>query len=71
MTRIGLFIATNLAVLFVLNLIVNILGVNQPGMNWTPMIIMAGVMGMAGSFISLLMSKKMAKISHLLSCCYL
>ncbi|MEE9342324.1 MAG: protease HtpX, partial [Gammaproteobacteria bacterium] len=38
-------------------------GLNQPGMSWTPLIIMAGVMGMAGSFISLLMSKSMARRS--------
>ncbi|MDH5469082.1 MAG: protease HtpX, partial [Gammaproteobacteria bacterium] len=63
MMRIGLFIATNLAVLFILNLIITVLGLNQPGMNWLPLIIMAGVMGMAGSFISLLMSKGMAKRS--------
>lgn len=63
MLRIGLFLGTNLAVLFVLNLIINIIGINQPGMSWTPLIIMAGVMGMAGSFISLMMSKSMAKRS--------
>jgi len=63
MLRITLFLGTNLAVLFVLNLIVTVLGFNQPGMNTTSLIIMAGVVGMAGSFISLLMSKKMAKRS--------
>lgn len=63
MMRFGLFLATNLAVLFVLNLIITALGLNQPGMNWLPLIIMAGVMGMAGSFISLLLSKGMAKRS--------
>ncbi len=62
-TRVGLFVATNFAVLFVLNLLINILGLNQPGMNWMPMLIMAGVMGFAGSFISLLMSKSAAKRS--------
>jgi heat shock protein HtpX len=63
MMRIGLFLATNLAVLFVLNLIFTALGLNQPDMNWMPLLIMAGVMGMAGSFISLMMSKTMAKRS--------
>jgi heat shock protein HtpX len=63
MMRIGLFIGTNLAVLFVLNLFITVLGLNQPGMSWTPMILMAGVMGMAGSLISLLMSKSGAKRS--------
>jgi len=63
MLRIGLFLATNLAVVFVLNLIMTVLGLNQPGTSFLPMLIMAGVMGMAGSFISLLMSKSMAKRS--------
>ena len=63
MLRIGLFLGTNLAVLFVINLTITALGLNQPGMNLLPLIIMAGVMGMAGSFISLLMSKTMAKRS--------
>lgn len=61
--RIGLFLMTNLAVMFVLNLIITVLELNQPGMNWTPMLIIAGVMGFAGSFISLLMSKSAAKRS--------
>lgn len=63
MLRIGLFLGTNLAVLFVLNLIITVFGLNQAGMSVGPMIIMAGVVGMAGSFISLLMSKTMAKRS--------
>lgn len=63
MMRLGLFLGTNMAVLFVLGLIINVLGLNQPGMSWTPMLIMAGIMGMAGSFISLMMSKSMAKRS--------
>jgi heat shock protein HtpX len=63
LTRVGLFVATNFAVLFVLNLLINILGLNEAGMNWGPMLIMAGIMGFAGSFISLLMSKSAAKRS--------
>ena len=63
MLRLGLFLATNLAVLFILNLIITVLGINQPGMSATPMLIMAGVIGMAGSFISLMLSKTMAKRS--------
>lgn len=61
LTRIGLFVVTNFAVLFVLNLLITVLGLNQPGMNWMPMLLMAGVMGFAGSFISLFMSKSAAK----------
>lgn len=60
MTRIALFLATNLAVLTVLTLLVNILGLNQPDMNWTPLVILAGLVGMGGAFISLLMSKSIA-----------
>lgn len=63
MLRIALFLGTNLAVLFVLNLVVTLLGLNQPGMNTTSLILVAGIVGMAGSFISLLMSKSMAKRS--------
>ena len=62
-TRVGLFVATNAAVLFILNLLLNVLGLNQPGMSWWPMLLMAGVTGFAGSFISLLMSKSAAKRS--------
>lgn len=61
--RTGLFLVTNIAVLFVLGLLLNILGMNQPGMDWKPFLVMAGVMGFAGSFISLMMSKTMAKRS--------
>jgi len=61
--RTTLFLVTNIAVLFVLSLILNLIGINQPGMNGTPFLIMAGVMGFAGSFISLMMSKSMAKRS--------
>ncbi len=63
MMRIGLFLGTNLAVLFIINLIITALGLNQPGTNWTPLLIIAGIFGMAGSFISLLLSKTMAKRS--------
>lgn len=63
MMRIGLFLGTNLAVLFILNLIITVLGLNQPGMSWMPLLIIAGIFGMAGSFISLMMSKTMAKRS--------
>ena len=61
--RTALFLGTNIAVLFVLGLILNLIGLNQPGMNNTSFLIMAGVMGFAGSFISLMMSKSMAKRS--------
>ncbi len=63
LTRVGLFVVTNFAVLFVLNLLITVLGLNQPGMNWMPVLLMAGVMGFSGSFISLFMSKSAAKRS--------
>ncbi|MFW5450076.1 MAG: protease HtpX [Methylophagaceae bacterium] len=61
--RTTLFLGTNLAVIFILNLLITLLGLNQPGMDWKPMLLMAGIIGFAGSFISLLMSKTMAKRS--------
>ncbi|MBX9607827.1 MAG: protease HtpX [Gammaproteobacteria bacterium] len=60
MMRIGLFVATNLAVLFVLSIVLNLLGLNQPGQGTGGFLIMAAVFGMGGSFISLLMSKTLA-----------
>lgn len=61
--RSSLFLVTNLAVLFVLGVLLNFFGLNQPGMDLTPLLFMAGIMGFAGSFISLMMSKSVAKRS--------
>ncbi len=61
--RSTLFLITNLAVLFVLGILLNFFGLNQPGMDLTPLLFMAGIMGFAGSFISLMMSKSVAKRS--------
>ncbi|UCD12435.1 MAG: protease HtpX [Nitrospinaceae bacterium] len=63
MGRIALFLATNVAVLIVLSVILSLLGFNQPNRSATPLIFFAAVMGMGGSFISLLMSKSLAKRS--------
>lgn len=60
MLRIGLFLATNLAVMFVLNLILTLLGVNSADSGYAGILIMAAIFGMGGAFISLLMSKRMA-----------
>lgn len=60
MLRIALFLGTNLAVLFVLNLIITLLGLNKPGTGVGGMLIIASVFGMGGAFISLMVSKKMA-----------
>ena len=67
MKRIVLFILTNIAVLIVLSVTVRILGVDQyltaSGVNFSALLVFAAVMGFGGSFISLLMSKPMAKWS--------
>ncbi len=65
MKRIFLFIVTNLAVVavlgVVLNLILPVLGVSPRGT--TGLLVIALVFGMGGSFISLAMSKAIAKRS--------
>lgn len=58
MKRIGLFLLTNLAVLFVFSIILNILGINSSSISG--LLIMAALFGFGGSLISLLMSKSMA-----------
>ena len=60
MMRIGLFVATNAAVLFVLSIVLNLLGFNQPGQGTGGILVMAAVFGMGGSLVSLLMSKSLA-----------
>ncbi|MDP2962275.1 MAG: protease HtpX [Sulfurimicrobium sp.] len=65
MKRILLFLGTNLAIVLVLSLTMKILGVepylNENGLNLGSLLIFAAVMGMGGSFISLAISKWMAK----------
>jgi heat shock protein HtpX len=64
MIRIVLFLATNIAVLVVLTVVMKLLGLEQslgPDLNLTALLTMAAVMGMTGSFISLALSKWMAK----------
>jgi heat shock protein HtpX len=67
MKRVFLFIATNLAVLVVLGITVNILGVNRfmsaQGIDLPMLLGFAAVFGFGGAFISLLMSKWVAKMS--------
>ena len=67
MKRIALFLVTNLAVMLVLGLVVNILGLNQflsaNGLSLGGLLAFAAVMGFGGALISLLMSKPMAKWS--------
>jgi heat shock protein HtpX len=67
--RILLFLATNLAVVLLASVTFRVLGLEQlmyqhgVGINLTGMLIFAAVFGMGGSFISLLMSKWIAKRS--------
>jgi heat shock protein HtpX len=67
MKRIVLFLATNLAIVLVLSLTMRILGVEPyltaQGLNLTSLLIFAAVMGFGGAFISLAISKWMAKKS--------
>ncbi|KAG9599869.1 hypothetical protein KCV01_g8150, partial [Aureobasidium melanogenum] len=65
--RIALFLATNLAVIFLLTAVCHLLGIDQwasqRGMGLGGLIVFAAVFGMGGAFISLAMSKWMAKMS--------
>jgi heat shock protein HtpX len=65
MKRIVLFLLTNLGVMLVLGLAVNLLGLNRfltaNGLDLTSLLGFALVMGFGGAFISLLISKPMAK----------
>jgi heat shock protein HtpX len=67
MKRIILFLATNLAIVLVLSITMRLLGVepylNENGLNLGALLIFAAVMGFGGSFISLAISKWMAKKS--------
>ena len=69
MMRIFLFLMTNIAVLAVLSVVCKLLGVDQMlaqsggGLNLTGLLIMSGIFGMGGAFISLAISKWMAKRS--------
>ena len=67
--RIALFLVTNLAVLLVLSVVLRLLGVDQildesgAGINYESLLVLSLVIGFGGSFISLAMSKWMAKRS--------
>jgi heat shock protein HtpX len=68
MKRIFLFLATNLAIVVVLGVVLSILGVGhytdgRGGINLQSLLIFAAVIGFGGSFISLAISKWMAKRS--------
>jgi heat shock protein HtpX len=65
MKRVFLFVATNFAILVVLNIFLAVLmpalGIDRQGL--IPLLVMCAVFGMGGSFISLAMSKWIAKRS--------
>lgn len=67
--RVVLFIATNLAVVLVLSVVLRLLGVDRmleesgAGINYEGLLILSVVIGFGGSFISLAISKWMAKRS--------
>ena len=67
MKRIFLFLATNIAVLVVMSVILSLLGVDKfltrSGLNLPMLLVFSIVVGFTGSIISLLMSKTMAKWS--------
>ncbi|WP_191621361.1 protease HtpX [Marinihelvus fidelis] len=67
MMRIMLFLATNAAVLVLISIVFRVLGIesvlaeNGVDLNLTALLVMSAVIGFSGSFISLAMSKFMAK----------
>jgi heat shock protein HtpX len=67
MKRVILFLATNLAVMLVLGIVTSLLGVNKffagGALNLPMLLAFSAVVGFTGAFISLLMSKPMAKWS--------
>lgn len=69
MMRIFLFIATNAAVLVLISIVFQVLGIegilaeNQVDLNLQALLVMSAVIGFGGSFISLALSKFMAKRS--------
>src|SRR5256885_4091612 len=67
MKRVFLFLLTNIAVMVVLSVTLSILGVNRflaaNGLNIGMLLVFSAVVGFTGSFISLLLSKTMAKWS--------
>ncbi|MFS1523069.1 protease HtpX [Microbulbifer sp. 2304DJ12-6] len=69
MLRIGLFLLTNLAVLVLVGIIFNIFGIggilqaNGVDLNLSALLLLCGLFGFGGSFISLLLSKTIARRS--------
>lgn len=68
MKRIFLFLLTNLAVMILIGIVTRLLGVDRfltaQGLNYASLLGFAAVIGFSGSFISLFMSKWMAKQAY-------
>ena len=67
MKRIILFLLTNIAIIAVISIVVNVLGVNryltEGGIDYSMLLAFSAVVGFTGSIISLLLSKTIAKWS--------
>ena len=67
MKRIILLIATNIAVLLLLSVVASVLGIDrqltEQGIDFTALLLFAALLGFGGAFISLLISKPIAKWS--------
>jgi heat shock protein HtpX len=67
MKRVVLFLATNVAVLLVLSVVISVLGLDRwltaEGINYQGLLVFSAVIGFGGAFISLAISKRMAKWS--------
>ena len=67
MKRVFLFLATNVAVMVVLSIVVSVLGLDRwltaEGIDYFSLLVMSAIFGFGGSIISLLMSKSIAKWS--------
>ena len=67
LNRIGLFLLTNLAIIFILSIVLNLLGVGQIldeqgiGLDVTNLVVFAAVFGFGGALVSLAISKWTAK----------
>ena len=67
MKRVVLFLATNIAVLLLLSVVISVFGLDRwlaaEGINYQGLLVFSAVIGFGGAFISLAMSKVMAKWS--------
>ena len=65
MKRIVLFVMTNILIMITISLVINLLGlgsyITEAGLNVPALVVFCLIWGMMGSFISLLLSKQMAK----------